>query len=107
MAVFVQNGWFLVSDAAACRTLVSRVCLRGAGFGLHGIARERNTAAVALGSLSSPGGGREPRLLFEGLGECCLLRVAKALSDLRHGKRAVGKQVARSFSASPAYVGSY
>lgn len=52
---------------------------------------ERDAAAVALGSLSSPGGGREPRLLFEGLGEGGLLRITKAFGDLPHGKRAAGE----------------
>lgn len=52
---------------------------------------ERDAAAVALGSLSSPCSGREPRLLFEGLGEGGLLRITKAFGDLPHGKRAAGE----------------
>ena len=39
-----------------------------------------------LGLCGAPRSGREPRLLFEGLGEGGLLRVAGAFGDLPHGK---------------------
>ena len=56
--------------------------------------------------LASPSGGGGVGVLFEGLGEGGLLRVAEPLCHLRYCERAIGQKVLCSLHTASANVGA-